>query len=224
MWVGLVFAMLRGPMLELFLIRHGQTDFSRENRFCGSIDPPLNEVGLEMAHAFAEGWSEKKWSAIYCSPMQRTRQTVAELAKRNGIEPVLDDGLKEISYGDWESLKHDDAKVQFPDAYAYWSADPASRGTPGGETAFQVAARAAKVLERIRRDHAEGRVLIVSHKATIRIMVCALLGLDVRLFRDRIGQGVAALSRFEIKKSGALMTMLGDVSHLPAHLRDIEGT
>jgi broad specificity phosphatase PhoE len=64
----------------------------------------------------------------------------------------------------------------------------------------------------------------VSHKATIRILTCALLGMDVRLFRDRIAQPVAAVSRFELKKSGPLLTMHGDVSHLPHDLRDIEGT
>ena len=70
-------------MLELHLIRHGQTDFSRENRFCGSIDPPLNEVGLRMADAFGAAYAQKgKWDAIYCSPSQRARQTAHALASR----------------------------------------------------------------------------------------------------------------------------------------------
>lgn len=211
-------------MLELYLIRHGQTDFSRENRFCGSIDPPLNEVGLRMAEAFGAGYAGKRWEAIYCSPRTRARQTAAPLAERAGIEPVIDEGLREIAYGDWEGMRHDEAQQRWPEAYAYWSADTASRGTPGGETAFHVAARAAPVIERIRREHAGGKVLIVSHKATIRILVCALLGMDVRLFRDRIGQPVAAVTRFEMKKWGPMLTMLGDVSHLPPELREIEGT
>lgn len=211
-------------MLELYLIRHGQTDYSRENRFCGSVDPPLNPVGLRMADAFGDVYSKHSFAAIYCSPMLRTRQTADALARRKGLTPILDDGLREISYGEWEGLRHEDAKAQYADQYAYWSQDTASRGTPGGETAFQVAARAAPVIERVRREHSEGKVLIVSHKATIRILTCSLLGMDVRLFRDRIGQPVAAVTRFEIKKSGPLLTMLGDVSHLPEDLRDIEGT
>ena len=211
-------------MLELYLIRHGQTDFSRENRFCGSIDPPLNEVGLKMADAFGEAYAGLEWDAIYASPSLRARQTAGALANRIGLEIKVEDGLREIAYGDWESLRHEDVKKQWPEAYAYWSADVASRGTPGGETAFHVAARAAPVLERVRQYHSEGRVVLVSHKATIRILTCALLGLDVRLFRDRIAQPVAAVTRFEIKKSGPLLTLLGDVSHLPASLRGIEGT
>jgi probable phosphoglycerate mutase len=211
-------------MLELFLIRHGQTDFSRENRFCGSIDPPLNEVGLRMADAFGAAYADRTWDAIYTSPSQRAQRTAAALAGRVGVTPIVDEGLREISYGEWETLRHEDAKARWPEAYAYWAADTASRSTPGGETAFQVAARAALVLERIKREHPEGRVLVASHKATIRILVCALLGLDVRLFRDRIGQPVAAVAKFEIKKSGPMLSLLGDVAHLPPDLRDIEGT
>lgn len=206
------------------MIRHGQTDFSRENRFCGVIDPPLNEVGLRMADAFGAAYADREWTAIYASPRLRARQTAKALAGRVGLDVIPEEGLAEIAYGDWEGLRHEDVKEQWPEAYAYWAADTASRGTPGGETAFQVAARAAMVLERIKTRHNEGRVLLVSHKATIRILTCALLGMDVRLFRDRIAQPVAAVSRFELKKNGPLMTMHGDVSHIPADLRDIEGT
>ena len=216
-------------MLELWLVRHGQTQFSRENRFCGSIDPPLSEVGERMAQALGAAHGESKWDAIYCSPSTRAQQTVAPLARRAGLTPVLIEGLREISYGEWEGLKHEEAKAQFPAIYEYWAQDTASRATPGGETAFMVAGRAAPVVERIRREHQDGRVLIVSHKATLRILVCALLGMDVRLFRDRIAQPVCALSRFEIRTqkngaSGAMLTMLGDVSHLPVELREAEGT
>lgn len=211
-------------MIELYLLRHGQTAMSRENRFCGTSDPPLSDAGVRMAEAFGSAHEETGFQAIYCSPMLRTRTTAAPICKRLGIDPLLDEGLREISYGEFETLTHDEASAKDPEAYAYWQADMASRGAPGGETAFEVAARAARVLERIRCERASGRVLVVSHKATIRIIVCALLGLDVRLFRERIDQPVAALSRFVLRDHGAMLTMLGDVSHLPPELRQLEGT
>lgn len=207
------------------MVRHGQTDFSRENRFCGSIDPPLSSVGAKMADALGAAYGAHGWDAIYCSPSQRARQTALPLAVKASRELVIDEGLREISYGEWEGMKHEEAKAKFPDVYAWWAQDTASRATPGGETAFMVASRAAPVIERIRREHPSGRVLVVSHKATLRILVCALLGMDVRLFRERIGQPVCAVSRFELKPQGtAMLTMLGDVSHLPAELRGVEGT
>ena len=211
-------------MLELYLIRHGQTDYSRENRFCGAIDPPLNDTGLRMAEAFGAAYAHLPWDAVYASPRLRARQTANALAHRVNAQVSCHEGLSEIGYGEWEGLRHEEVKAKWPEAYAHWSQDVASRGTPGGETAFAVAARAAPVLERIRHDHESGRVLLVSHKATIRILVCALLGMDVRLFRDRLSQGVAAVTKFEIKKSGAQLIKLGDVAHLPDDLREIEGT
>ncbi len=211
-------------MLELYLIRHGQTDLSRENRFSGSIDPPLNPVGVRMADAFGAAYADREWDAIVSSPSRRAVDTATALAGRVGMTPQIEAGLREISYGEWESLRHAEAQARWPEAYAWWAEDTASRSTPGGETAFDVAARAAPVIERIRADHPEGRVLVVSHKATIRILVCALLGLDVRKFRIRIGQPVAAVTRFDIGPTGAMLVALGDVGHLPPDLRNIEGT
>src|SRR5262249_13234003 len=159
---------------------------SRENRFSGSMDPPLTDVGKVMAESLASAYTGVSWSAIFCSPMLRTRQTVDPLCRRVNMQPVMDWGLREIDYGEWDGMNQDEVKQRYPEAFAYWAADVASRGAPGGETAFDVAGRAMKVIEQIRTKYKEGNVLVVSHKATLRIIVCALLGLDVRLFRERI--------------------------------------
>ena len=124
----------------------------------------------------------------------------------------------------WETLKLDEVKMRWPDAFSYWAADVASRGTPGGETAFQVAGRAMPVVEKIRSIYEHGNVLIVSHKATLRIITCALLGLDVRLFRERIAQPVGAVTMFVVTGKTAQLTMLGDRTYLPDELRSQEGT
>lgn len=205
-------------------MRHGQTALSRENRFCGTSDPPLTDVGRAMADAWGEVWGKERCDAIYCSPRTRAQQTAEALARRANVAPRLEEGLGEISYGAWEGLRHEDAQARWPAEYDWWDADSASRATPGGETAFMVAARATPVVERIRAEHPDGRVWIVSHKATIRILVCALLGMDVRLFRQRIAQPVAAVTRFQLTPAGNLLLDLGNVAHLPPALRDAEGT
>ena len=81
-----------------------------------------------------------------------------------------------------------------------------------------------RAVEAIRTRHKTGNVLIVSHKATLRIITCALLGLDVRLFRERIAQPVAAVSMFVLSDRAALLARLGDRTHLPEELREAEGT
>ena len=111
-----------------------------------------------------------------------------------------------------------------PRPFEYWADDVASRGTPGGETAFQVAARAMRVVEAIRSRHQRGNVLLVSHKATLRVITCALLGLDVRLFRERIAQRVCAVTLFAVTSTTALLTLLGDRTHLSEELKNQEGT
>ena len=212
--------------MNLYLIRHGQTAASRENRFSGSSDPPLTDVGLAMAEAFARAYASRPWDAIYTSPMLRTRQTADALCRLTGAAAIVEAGLKEIDYGQWEGLPVEEVQERWPQEYAYWADDVASRGTPGGETAFQVAGRAMRVVEAIRTRHAESRanVLIVSHKATLRIITCALLGLDVRLFRERIAQPVAAVTMFEVTPTATLIRLHGDRSHLPEALRQAEGT
>ena len=210
--------------MNLYMVRHGQTAASRENRFSGSSDPPLTAVGEAMAQAFARAYASLTWDAIYTSPMLRTRQTADALFRLTGVQAIVEEGLKEIDYGEWEGLRQDEVKERWPEAFEYWADDVASRGTPGGETAFQVAARAMRVVEGIRSRHERGNVLLVSHKATLRVITCALLGLDVRLFRERIAHPVGALTMFVVTTQTAQLTILGDRSHLPEELKNQEGT
>jgi broad specificity phosphatase PhoE len=210
--------------MNLYMVRHGQTGASRENRFSGSSDPPLTAVGEAMAQAFAQAYASLKWDAIYTSPMLRARQTADALCRLTGVQATVDNGLKEIDYGEWEGLRQDEVRERWPEAFEYWADDVASRGTPGGETAFQVAARAMRVVEAIRSRYQRGNVLLVSHKATLRVITCALLGLDVRLFRERIAQPVCAVTLFAVTSTTALLTLLGDRTHLSEELKNQEGT
>ena len=210
--------------MNLYMVRHGQTEASRENRFSGSSDPPLTAVGEAMAQAFAHAYATMTWEAIYTSPMLRTKQTAEALTRLTGVEATVEGGLTEIDYGEWEGLRQDEVRQRWPQAFDYWADDVASRGTPGGETAFQVAARAMRVVEAIRSRHQRGNVLLVSHKATLRVITCALLGLDLRLFRERIAHPVGAVTMFAVTGTTALLTLHGDRTHLSEELKNQEGT
>src|SRR5258705_11864688 len=209
--------------MNLYMVRHGQTAASRQNRFSGSSGPPLTAAGEAMAQEFARAYASLNWDAIYSSPMLRARQTADALGRLAGVQVVIEDGLKEMDYGEWEGLKHDEVKMRWPKAFEYWAADVASRGTPGGETAFHVAARALRVVEAIRSRHQQGNVMLVSHKATLRVITCALLGLDVRLFRERIGQPAAAVTLLALTRRTALLTRPGDRNQPSDELNNQEG-
>ena len=101
--------------MNLYMVRHGQTAASRENRFSGSSDPPLTAAGEAMAQELALAYASLNWDAIYSSPMLRARQTADALGRLTGVQVVIEDGLKEMDYGEWEGLKHDDVKVRWPE-------------------------------------------------------------------------------------------------------------
>ncbi|HXU69438.1 MAG TPA: histidine phosphatase family protein [Polyangia bacterium] len=212
-------------MLSLYLVRHGQTDSSLHNRFAGRIDPPLNATGLAMADALGARYGTEGFVEIVSSPLLRARQTAAPTARIAGLPVVTDDGLVEIAYGEWDGRP--EAEVERDDAARFhaWSAHPGRVAPPGGESGAEIAARAMAAVERIRARHADGgKVLVVSHKATLRVLVCALLGIDVDGFRARIAQKVCAVSIVDFKATGPLLQVLGDTSHLPAALRMGDGT
>jgi broad specificity phosphatase PhoE len=201
-------------MLTLHLVRHGETSHSAEGVFAGDIDPPLTARGQAMAEAVARCAPALKLDAVYVSPKLRARQTAEPTLKALGLEPIVEEGLREIAYGAWEGRKESDIQREEPDAFAAWSSDPALVSPPGGESAFGIAARALPVVLRARKEHPGGRVLFVSHKATIRVLVCALLGVPLGRFRDRVACPTASLTTFEFSERGGMLTRLGDVSHL----------
>src|SRR6185436_7322011 len=100
-------------LMNLYMVRHGQTAGSRENRFTGNWDPPLTAAGEAMAEAFARAYASMSWEAIYTSPMLRARQTADPLCRLTGCAPVVQDGLKEIAYGEWEGLKQEEVKARW---------------------------------------------------------------------------------------------------------------
>lgn len=212
--------------LTLYLLRHGQTPASRANVYSGSgLDPDLTPEGEEMARRFADAYRDVPWRAVYCSPLRRTRQTAAPLCQLLGMEPEARDELKEIAYGKWEGLPLEQITREFHDDYLRWVADPGWYPPTGGETAVTIARRAMRAVEEIMARFPEGgNVLIVSHKATIRILLCTLLGIDVGRFRYRLGCPVGSVSVVEFGRHGPLVQALADRTHLTAELRGLEGT
>jgi broad specificity phosphatase PhoE len=211
--------------LHLHLLRHGQTPFSRDNVFCGAgLDPELTSDGLAMARAFAAAYQSAPWQAIFASPLRRTIATAQPLCDATGLKPELRDDLKEIHYGQWEGQTVETVERDHHDDYLRWSADPAWNAPTGGEPAIAIAHRSLRVIEEIRQRFADGHVLLVSHKATIRIILCGLLGIDVGRFRYRLGCPVGSVSVVEFTGEGPLLQALADRSHLDEKLRALRGT
>ncbi len=211
--------------LTLYFLRHGQTTLSRDDTFCGSgLDPELTPEGLEMAQAFTDAYQSKAWAGIYASSLRRTLQTARPLCALLPMKLEARDDLQEIAYGQWEGLSKETVAEKYHDDYVNWLADPARNAPTGGELATAVAERGLRVISEIRERFAAGNVLVVSHKATIRISLCSLLGIDVGGFRYRLGCPVASLATVEFTANGPMLQTLADRSHLHERLKSLPGT
>jgi alpha-ribazole phosphatase len=204
-------------MLVLHLVRHGDTAQSADGVFCGDLDPPLTEKGLAQADKLAHLLSKLSIGAVYASPKLRARLTAQPTLDATRLQPTFEDGLREIGYGSWEGRKESEIKDSDPDTYKNWVLDPAVHAPPGGESGYAIAARAVPVVERIRQKHSNGHVLVVSHKATIRVITCALLNLHIGRFRDRVACPTASLTTFEFGDRGPMLVRIGDTKHLEHH-------
>ncbi len=211
--------------LKIHFLRHGQTDASRENVFCGAgTEAELTPEGREMAAAFAAAYKSTPWKAVFCSPQHRAIETAQPLCDALGLKPEIRDDLKEIHYGRWEGASTEEIDLTYHDDHLQWKADPAWHAPTDGEPAVVIARRGLRVVEEIRQKFDSGNVLVVSHKATIRIILCALLGIDVGRYRYRLGCPVSSLSVIEFSSCGPLLHTLADRSHLTERLRSLPGT
>jgi broad specificity phosphatase PhoE len=210
--------------LIIYFLRHGETESSRTGGFCGTLDPSLTLEGYQMAEDFAAMYKSLPWAAVFTSPLRRAVATTQPLCDLIGMPPVLRDGLKEVAYGQWEGKISDQVNREYHDDYVRWLTDPGWNAPTGGEKGIDVAHRSSSVLDEIARTFTTGNVLVVSHKATIRIMLCSLLGIDIGRFRDRLDMLVSSISIIEMAPHGPLLHKLGDRSHLREGLRLRPGT
>jgi probable phosphoglycerate mutase len=203
-----------GLMLTIHLVRHGDTIQAADGIFSGELDPPLTAHGKEQAELLGKAAASMDLVALYSSPKLRARQTAEPVARASGLTPDLQDGLHEILYGSWEGRKETEVHAAEKEAFEAWRSDPSFYSPPGGETAFAIAARALPVIRLVRERHASGHVMVVSHKATVRVITCALLGIPLQRFRTHIACPTTSITSFEFHDEGPLLIGLGDTHHL----------
>jgi probable phosphoglycerate mutase len=199
---------------RVFMVRHGDTVLSAEDRFAGETDVELSEKGREEARRLAKRLSGEKITAVYASPLGRTIETARIIAEPHHLQVQPCDGFREISHGHWEGMKRHEVEEKFPKEMAEWEKDPYTFAPTGGESGLAVTARALPALIDLVRKHPGESILIVSHKATIRLLLSSLLGFDPRRYRDNLDQKPAALNIVDFRDPArARLTLFNDTSH-----------
>jgi broad specificity phosphatase PhoE len=205
---------MSSSLTRILLVRHGATVLTAEDRFAGATDVPLSDKGREQARRLAIRLGGESLAAIYASPLSRTVETARLIAEPHGLEVRTRAELREISHGRWEQMTRREVEEQFPEEAAAWEKDPYTFAPQGGESGLAVTARALPALLELVRTHAGTNVVVVSHKATIRLLLSSLLGFDPRRYRDNLDQSPAALNIVDFKDPvRARLTLFNDTSH-----------
>jgi broad specificity phosphatase PhoE len=155
----------------ILLVRHGETDWNRDNRFQGHADPPLNDTGRDQARALADELRATAFHAVYSSPLKRASETAAVIGDAIGVEPIREHSLMEVDVGSWSGLTRTEVEARFPEGFARWL--EYGHGWDDGETYDELGARVVAGLLTIGARHPAGSVLAVTHGGPIRSALAA---------------------------------------------------
>jgi broad specificity phosphatase PhoE len=198
---------------RVVLLRHGETEWNRVERFRGRIDVELNQMGQRQALAVARRLSAWQIEAIYSSPMKRALQTAQPVAEACGLDVAILEETIDVDYGAWAGLSAEEARALYPEVYGTWVHTPLLTQFPQGENLQQVQTRSWSALEETCSAHEGGAILLVSHVVVNRVLICAALGLVDDAFW-KIGQDNAAISVLEGANGHYRVLLLNDTCHL----------
>lgn len=188
----------------IYLIRHGEVEGANPRRYNGHIEVPLSARGEEQIGKLASFLSGKvgkresaQLEAVYCSSLGRAKKTAEIIAEPFGLEPIVADGLKERSFGEWEGMSFDEVNEKWPEAFKAWADDPLKFSPIGGESTLETRERVVPAFNKIVDGHKDGAIAVISHGGVTRVILCEMLGIPLEnIFR--IEQDFGAMNVIEM--------------------------
>jgi len=203
-------------MTEIIIIRHGETEWNKTGRFQGHSDVPLSAEGRAQAAALGQNLALDHVHAIYASDLTRAMETAAPLAKRFGLEVISDPLLRELNFGAWEGRNFNDVNAENPNAMKNFYTDPEQADIPESEPFPEFQRRVAGRVREIVAQERGKRIVVVSHGASIRILLADILAMPIRSIWH-ISQLNTAVNKIRFEDDGfAIVTLMNDTSHLRA--------
>ncbi|NLD47722.1 MAG: histidine phosphatase family protein [Clostridiaceae bacterium] len=195
-------------MLELVLVRHGETDGNTRGAFLGWTDEELNSEGLKQSGIVRDRLGKIKFDKIYSSPLKRARHTAEIINESQNIEIIYTESLKERNFGIWDNLTLCEVKGKYPEFYCAWERDWINYRIKEGESALDSYCRSVEFVDRDILSKNTGTYLIVSHSGLIRFIVSYLLGMSIEdSWRFRIDN--SGVARIEVDNGYGVLTQLG---------------
>jgi len=207
-------------LCQIILVRHGQTEWNRVERFRGQADIPLNETGLQQAAAtglrIVQEWQP---SAVYSSPLSRAFRTAEAIAQHHNLVVQACPGLADIHYGEWQGLTANEVQQLWPDEFHTWFHSPQIAVIPGGETLADLRHRAMQTVFNLALGHYRETIVLVGHTVINRIILLAALGLGNNRFWH-LRQDTCAINVLKVNQGDFTLVSLNDTCHLRGLLLD----
>ena len=200
---------------SIYLVRHGQTAWNKEEIFRGRTDVPLDETGLRQAELAGEYFKGMEIHAIYSSPLSRALETAQKIAQSHNIKVQPLQGILDMSFGRWEGQSHLDIQKNDREIYRQWREEPHLVRLPSGESLDDVRVRAMAALEEVIRNHPGKTLILVSHRVVNKVLICGILGLDNSLFWQ-ITQDTTAINLIQHREGKYILSLMNETCHLKA--------
>jgi len=200
-------------MLEILLIRHGETAWNTADIFRGRVPIGLSEDGFKQAEKLAEYLRQRKINAVFCSPLKRAFETADPIARLHQLVAQPVEGLTDLNFGKWEGVSIENVKIQYKQIYELWRERPDLAKIPDGESLQEARQRSLNALNKIIAEYKQGTVVIVTHRVITKLLECALLGLDDSHFWN-IEQDTCGVTTFLYNGRIFVLKYHNDVSFL----------
>ncbi len=200
-------------MLELIIVRHGQTEGNQKRIYQGWTDTQLNGNGLRQAERLALRLRKKELDSIYSSPLERAFTTASIVNKYHGLEIKAVQNIKEIHFGEWENMSQRQIEELYPDYMDKGRGGYKNFMAPGGESLDAAYSRINSWIKELIKNKEKGNVLIVSHAGAIRAMVSGLVGRGTEGHWNYVISN-CSITTINIYDGFPVLTGLNDISHL----------
>ncbi len=200
-------------MTRLLLVRHGITEFNSARRFAGYSDVELSAAGYRQVERLRDRLVDDKIDAVYSSDLRRALVTAEIISSGHKMDIATRPELREVNYGNVEGLTFEEISRLYPEIAESLTNFSLRLRFPGGEGFEEFIERTSKFLDKLKRHTPSQTILIVSHSGPLRVLICHLLGMDLKHWRQ-IRLDNASLSIVETYPQGAIISRLNDTAHL----------
>ena len=200
-------------MTSIYLVRHGQTAWNKEEIFRGRTDIPLDETGLKQAELVGQYFKGMEIYGIYSSPLSRAWQTAQKVAQFHDLKVQPLQGILDMSFGNWEGRPHQEIRESDSNTYRQWVETPHLVRLPGGESLDDVRVRAMAAVEELIRNHPGKTLILVTHRVVNKVLICGILSLDNSHFWQ-ITQDTTAINLIQHRNGKYILSLMNETCHL----------